>query len=122
MDTITISQPVFPPHSHIFTNPKSKMLPDQISGQSTITTLGKPSIKISGQTWDIVPTGWEGAWPFSCVPTLKTTLGQSLWCQNHLFVRFLLLNKLNRTALKLRSSSISFFLRSSSIFFLKSSF
>ena len=25
-------------------------------------------------------------------------LGQSLWCQNNLFLRFLLLNKLNRTA------------------------
>ena len=42
-------------------------------------------------------------------------LGQSLWCQNHLFLRFLLLNKVNRTALKLRLSSIFIFLRSSSI-------
>jgi hypothetical protein len=50
-------------------------------------------------------------------------LGQSLWCQNQFFFRFLLLNKLNRTALKLMSSSISFFLRSSSIFhFFKSHF
>jgi hypothetical protein len=34
----------------------------------------------------------------------------------HFFFRFMFLNKLNRTVLKLRSSSISFFLRSSSIF------
>ena len=46
----------------------------------------------------------------------SSELGQSLWCQNHLFLRFLLLNNLNRTALKLRSSSM-FFFRSSSIFF-----
>jgi hypothetical protein len=32
----------------------------------------------------------------------KSKLGQSLWYQNHLFLRFLLLNKLNRTALKFR--------------------
>jgi hypothetical protein len=38
-------------------------------------------------------------------------LGQSLWCQNHLFLRFLLLNNLNRTAFKLRSSSIFFLCR-----------
>jgi hypothetical protein len=43
-------------------------------------------------------------------------LGQSLWCQNHLFLRFWLLNNLNRTALKLRSSCFLFCLRSSSIF------
>ena len=36
----------------------------------------------------------------------RAKLGQSRWCQNHLFLRFLLLNQLNRTALKLRSSSI----------------
>ena len=46
----------------------------------------------------------------------KVTLGQSPWCQNHLFLKFLLLNYLNRTALKLRLSSIFIFLRSSSIF------
>ena len=48
----------------------------------------------------------------SCFKQIEDKLGQSLWCQNHLF---LLLNKLNRTALKLRLSSI-YFLRLSSIF------
>jgi hypothetical protein len=38
-------------------------------------------------------------------------LDQSLWCQNHLFLRFLLLNKLDRTALKLMSSSIFIFFK-----------
>jgi hypothetical protein len=52
---------------------------------------------------------------------LRIALGQSLWCQNHMCLRFLLLNNLNRTALKLRLSPILFFLRSSSIFhFIKS--
>ena len=56
----------------------------------------------------------------------KSKLGQFLSCQNHLFLGFLLLNQLNRTALKLRSFSIfiffevifhfSFFLRLSSIY------
>ena len=53
---------------------------------------------------------------FTGSPLWKEQLGQSLLSQNHLFLRFLLLNNLNRTALKLRSSSNSFFLRLSSIF------
>ena len=54
--------------------------------------------------------------PHAKFPKKSNNLGEkreklrpSLWCKNNLFLRFLLLNNLNRTALKLRSSSIYLF-------------